>query len=106
MQSPHTAGAASPDEVHQYRLYVVVSGMPRRHPPGADGPGCLCQEAVSYLTGGFFQRQALSGLVALHIPFLDSGWNTELSGQLGNIVGIGVGISAPELVVEVSYVQL
>jgi len=44
-------------------------------------------------------------MICLYITLVYGNWNTQTVSQVGNISGISLGISAPQLVVKVSHMQ-
>jgi hypothetical protein len=105
LQAAQPSGACPPDKVHQYRLNVVVSGMPHCHTVGANRPGYLSQKSIPHLPGGFFQRKMAAGTVGFDITLFNGGWHLKLAGQLPHIPGISRRTTA-QLVIKVSDMKL
>ena len=92
--------------MHEYGFYVVVGGVPYRYPVGTDSPGRLSQEGIPHIAGCFLRGKAQPGLMRLHITPVYGGGNIQAVRKVGHVSGISFRFGAPQLVVEMSYVQL
>jgi hypothetical protein len=92
--------------MHQYRLSMVVNGMPHRHPSSPNRPGYFSQKGISYLTRRLFQRNVPLCLISSYVTRLYSGGNAKTVSYVKDIPGIRLSLIPSQLVVEMSHMQL
>jgi hypothetical protein len=92
--------------MHQNGLNMVVQGMPHHHPFCANGPGYFSQKGISYFTRRLFQRNMPPCLIPFYVTRLHSSGNAKTVSHIKDISGICLGLISPQLVVEMSYMQL
>ena len=84
---------------------MVVNGVSHRGPVRAGSLRHPAQEIIADFAGGFFRGKTVPGLVGPDITPFNGGRDIQLTGQVSDIPGVGLGLVTAQLVVKVGHVE-
>jgi hypothetical protein len=92
--------------MHNHRLRLIVSVVSYGDGPCTDLTSHPGQKSIPGTSGSLFERKFLCSSQRRHICRLYRDRQAPLSSQRGDESGIGTGVFAPHLVIEMSDVQI